>query len=74
MNIIKRIDNYLNENEAEDRKKAKDIIDYAIKKYGKNYKKIRKHILDNVVNNEYTRNSNNFVEIVWAELKKVFPS
>lgn len=73
-NITEKIDMYLNENEAEDRKRAKELIDYAIKKYKNNYKKIRQHLLDNVVNNAYTRNSNNFVEIVWDELGKIFPS
>jgi len=71
--ILEKIDMLL-ENEAEDKAKAKDIVAYATKKYKGDYKKIHRHIMDNVVNNPYTRNSNNFVETVWKELGKKFPS
>jgi len=69
-----RLRDYLNENEAEDKAEAKKLIDSYIKRIGKNYKKVRQEILDNVVNTKFGKKSNDFVEIMWAELDKRFPS
>jgi hypothetical protein len=64
MNILEKIDEYLNENDAEDKKKANDLIDGYIKRVGKNFKKVRKEILDNVVNTKFGKSSNKFVEVI----------
>lgn len=59
-----KIRQYLSENEAEDKKKANDLIDGYIKRVGKNFKKVRQEILDNVVNTKFGKASNKFVEII----------
>lgn len=59
-----KIRQYLSENEAEDKKKANDLIDGYIKRVGKNFKKARQEILDNVVNTKFGKASNKFVEII----------
>lgn len=74
MDILEKIDTWLSENRQEDDKKAEELIQYYIKKHGKNAKKIRRDILDNIVNTQYGRHSNNFVELMWSKFNKYFPS
>jgi len=50
-----------------------DLLDHYIKKH-KTYKKVRQAILDNIVNTKYGKKSNKFVEMMWKELNKRFPS
>ena len=75
MNISEKIDKYLmNENEREDIRKAKELIKFLSRRHKNNQKKIRQDILDNIVNNEYSRISNNSITIIWDEFNKKFPS
>jgi hypothetical protein len=64
----------LTENKQQDMKRAKEYVERTFKKLDGDYKKIRKHILDNVVNSAYGKESNNYIDILWAELEKKFPS
>ena len=61
-------------NKKEDYIKAKNLLKQYSKQYKNNQKKIRQAILDNIVNNEYVRNSNDFVTIMWDLFNKQFPS
>ena len=74
MRIDEKINKYLNEDERGDRAEAKKLIKIYIDKHGKNAKKVRQAILDNFVNSSYARASNQQVEIMWNEYKRVFPS
>jgi len=69
-----RSGDYVQENTLEDISKAKELIKHYIKKHGRNSKKIRQDILDNVVNSKYTKASNNFVDAIWIEFNKIFSS
>ena len=72
-NLIEKIDRLLvSENKAEMEVKAKEYLDYYIKKVGKNQKKVRREIETNVVGN--AGHPNAFVEMVWNEFNKRFPS
>jgi len=71
--VLDKIDRIL-ENKFEEEAKAKDIVDTFYKKHKGDYKKIHREILSNIVNTKYGRNSNSFVEHVWKELNKKFPS
>ncbi len=73
-NVAKALKLPIVSNEREDEEKAKELVNYFYKKYNKNMKKVRQAILDNIVNNKYTNNSNSFVDKAWDEFKRVFPS
>jgi len=64
---------YLNENKKEEIEAVKLYKKLYDKNKG-NEKKIRKDILDNVVNTKYGHASNAFVELMWDEHKKKFNS
>jgi len=64
---------YLNENKKEEIEAVKLYKKLYDKNKG-NEKKIRKDILDNVVNTKYGHTSNAFVELMWDEHKKKFNS
>jgi hypothetical protein len=68
--LVKQV---ISENEQEESLKAKEYVADMIEKY-KDYKTVRKNILSNLVNSEYGRTSNSFVDKVWKELGKQFPS
>lgn len=73
MNITDKIEKYLNESKQEEI----DAVKLYKRLYDKNKgneKKIRKDILDNVVNTKYEHYSNTFVELMWDEHKKEFKS
>jgi len=75
MKIEEKIEKYLvNENEKEDIAKAKKLVNYHAKANKNDLKKTRRALLDNVVNNEYSRVSNDFITILWNEFNKKFPS
>ena len=73
MNITDKIEQYLNESKQEEI----DAVKLYKRLYDKNKgneKKIRKAILDNVVNTKAGLYSNTFVELMWDEHKKEFKS
>jgi len=68
-----KFEQYLNESKQEEI----DAVKLYKRLYDKNKgneKKIRKDILDNVVNTKYEHYSNTFVELMWDEHKKEFKS
>ena len=65
---------YLKENKTENLKKAKDLLDFYVKKFNNNEKKVRQEILDNIVNSKYSRSSNAFVDMMWDVFKAKYPS
>ena len=74
LNELKRlVKQIIIETEDEDLIRAEKYVDYMIDKY-KDYKTIRKNILDNLVNSKHGRNSNSYIQKVWNELEKRFPS
>lgn len=62
------------ENATQDKTRAKEYIQKAIKKLGNDSKKVHRHILDNVVNSKYGNESNNYIQMLWDEYKRIFPS
>jgi hypothetical protein len=74
MDIIDKIDMVLNDNKNEDQMKVGQLLDRLGMKHKKDMKKIHKDILDNVVNSKYGRTSNSFVDAVWVEFNKRYPS
>ena len=73
MDILDKIDMIV-ENDRNDRLRAKEFIEKMIKKYGKDSNRIHKSILDNVVNSKYGKESNSYIEVLWKEFGKIFPS
>ena len=69
-----RYKEYLKENKTENLKKAKDLLDFYVKKFNNNEKKVRQEILDNIVNSKYSRSSNAFVDMMWDVFKAKYPS
>jgi len=61
-------------NKAEDKIKMKRELDKIIKDVGKDSKKVHAEILKRVVNSRLIRFSNNQVQMIWDEYKKVFSS
>ena len=74
MDIIERIDMYINENKKEDQMEVGHLLDRLDTKHKKDMKRIHKDILDNVVNSKYGRVSNAYVDMVWVEFNKRYPS
>jgi hypothetical protein len=74
MDIIEKIDMYINESKKEDQTKAEQLLDRLTKKHLADMKKIHRDIRDNIVNSKYGRVSNAYVDMVWVEFNKRFPS
>lgn len=61
-------------NRAEDLKQVKELFKHFYNKNHGNMKKIHDDIVRNVVNNVYVRRSNDFIDLMWEEYNKNFPS
>lgn len=70
-NTIKKV--LIETKEDIDTEKDKKYVDEMIKLHG-DYRTVRRKILTNLVNSEFSRSSNSFVDKVWAELHSRFPS
>ena len=68
-----KFNEYLNESKQEEMD-AKKLFKKLYDKNKGDQKKIRKDILDNVVNTKYGHTSNAFVELMWDEFKGKFKS
>ena len=53
---------------------AEKLINSYIKQVNGNMNKVRQLILTNLVNSKYTRNSNNFITIIWDKFNEKYPS
>lgn len=73
MDILKELKNFINETKDEMKVEVKDLVNHYIEKY-KTYKKVREALLRDVVNTKYGKKSNKFIEMMWKELNKQFPS
>lgn len=69
------VESFINENEAEETKKATEYIDDMVKIHG-DQKSIHRAIVNNLVNapNNKYKASNAYVEKVWAAFRDKFPS
>jgi len=74
MDLIKKYlgEGNISEKDNELKAKAVEYLDYYEKNVGKNMKKVHREIKTNVVGN--MNHSNKFVEMVWSEFKKRYPS
>jgi hypothetical protein len=61
-------------NRAEDKIKVEKLFKHFYDKDHGDSKKIHDDIVRNVVNNTYVRNSNEFLDLMWEEFNRYFPS
>ena len=59
---------------TEDKAKVKELIKHYISKDNATAKTVYLDILNNIVNNQYVRSSNQFVDLAWDEFNKVYTS
>ena len=74
MELLEKIDMYVVENKKEDQTEVVKLLDRLQKKYKMDSKKVRRDILDNIVNSKYSKVSNAFVDMIWVEFEKRYPS
>lgn len=55
-------------------KSAAKFVDQMINQHGPNYLSVHKAILNNCVNADYSRSSNQFITYVWQVLNAKYPS
>lgn len=71
--MVKRAISESNLEKQYEPERAKKYVDDMIKRH-KTSKQVRQAILDNLVNSPYQSASNSYIEAVWSEFKKRFPS